>query len=49
MSRLLADWLAQGVLMPEVQDILPLNQIAEAHRRLEAPGHTGKFVLDHAC
>lgn len=44
----LADWLAQGVLTPEIEDILPLDRIAEAHRRLETPGHTGKFVLDHA-
>lgn len=43
----LAGWLAEGVLMPEIEDILPLDQIAEAHRRLGTPGHTGKFVLDH--
>jgi len=43
----LADWLAQGVLTPEIEDILPLDRIAETHRRLEAPGHTGKFVMDH--
>ncbi|MFY2824551.1 NADP-dependent oxidoreductase [Ruegeria sp. MALMAid1280] len=45
----LADWLAQGVLAVAIEDILPLYRIAEAHRRLEAPGHTGKFVLDHTC
>lgn len=43
----LADWLAQGVLMPEIEDRLPLERIAEAHQRLDAPGLTGKFVLDH--
>ncbi|MFW8635459.1 NADP-dependent oxidoreductase [Cribrihabitans pelagius] len=45
----LADWLARGALAPEIEDILPLDRIAEAHRRLETPGHTGKFVLDHTC
>ncbi|AUQ48787.1 putative alcohol dehydrogenase [Phaeobacter inhibens] len=44
----LADWLAQGDLIPEVEEILPLDQISEAHRRLETPGLTGKLVLDHA-
>ena len=43
----LAAWLAQGALTPKIEDILPLDQIADAHRRLEAPGRTGKFVLDH--
>ncbi|KII11397.1 NADP-dependent oxidoreductase [Phaeobacter sp. S60] len=43
----LADWLAQGDLLPDIEEILPLDQISEAHRRLEAPGHTGKLVLDH--
>ncbi|WP_044008698.1 NADP-dependent oxidoreductase [Leisingera methylohalidivorans] len=45
----LAGWLAQGALAPEIEDILPLDQIAEAHHRLDTPGLTGKFVLDHAC
>ncbi|WP_037254119.1 NADP-dependent oxidoreductase [Roseobacter sp. SK209-2-6] len=45
----LADWLAQGVLTPKIEAILPLEKIAEAHRRLDTPGHTGKFVLDHAA
>ncbi|UWQ80258.1 NADP-dependent oxidoreductase [Leisingera sp. S132] len=43
----LADWLVQGVLEPGIEEIMPLDQIAEAHRRLDTPGHTGKFVLDH--
>ncbi|ATG36753.1 putative alcohol dehydrogenase [Phaeobacter piscinae] len=43
----LADWLAQGDLLPDIEEILPLDQISEAHRRLEAPGHTGKLVMDH--
>lgn len=43
----LATWLAQGALRVEIEDILPLDQIAEAHRKLEAPGHTRKIVLDH--
>ncbi|KIC27114.1 NADP-dependent oxidoreductase [Leisingera sp. ANG-M6] len=45
----LSDWLAQGVLDPGIEEIMPLHRIAEAHRRLEAPGRTGKFVLDHTC
>lgn len=45
----LAAWLAQGALMPQIGDILPLDQIAEAHQRLEAPGRTQKIVLDHIC
>ncbi|WP_417713825.1 NADP-dependent oxidoreductase [Pseudophaeobacter arcticus] len=44
----LAGWLAQGVLIPEIGDILPLDRITEAHRRLETPGYSGKFVLDHS-
>ncbi|KIC35727.1 zinc-binding dehydrogenase [Leisingera sp. ANG-M7] len=45
----LADWLARGVLDPGIEQIMPLDRIAEAHRRLEAPGHSGKFVLDNIC
>ncbi|MEP3345873.1 MAG: NADP-dependent oxidoreductase [Litoreibacter sp.] len=43
----LAEWLEQGILKQDIEDILPLDQIADAHRRMEAPGRTGKLVLRH--
>lgn len=43
----LAMWLADGQLSPEIEAILPLAEGAEAHRHIEAPGLTRKFVLDH--
>lgn len=43
----LADWLANGALVPEIEDILPLEQVSEALVRLEAPEHTRKIILDH--
>ncbi|MDC0657766.1 zinc-binding dehydrogenase [Leisingera sp. SS27] len=45
----LADWLARGILDPGIEEIMPLDRIAKAHRRSEAPGHSGKFVLDQIC
>ena len=39
------EWLAAGKLRVEVSETLPLAQAAEAHRRLEAGGMTGKLVL----
>lgn len=43
----LAAWLAEGTIAPEIEAVLPLAEGAEAHRRIEAPGLTRKFVLDH--
>lgn len=43
----LAAWLAEGRIAPEIEAVLSLADGAEAHRRLEAPGRSGKFVLDH--
>lgn len=44
---LIAGWLADGQIAPRIEAVLPLAEGAESHRRLEAPGLTGKFVLDH--
>lgn len=40
------DLVAQGHLHPVVDDVLPLSDVAEAHRRLEAREVFGKLVLD---
>jgi NADPH2:quinone reductase len=37
--------LASGVLRPTVDSIFPLDEIAEAHRRLESNQSTGKVVI----
>ncbi len=37
--------LAQGKLRPVVDQVFPLGQAREAHRRLETGGHFGKVVL----
>lgn len=39
-------WIAEGRFTPVVEAVLPLDQAAEAHRRLEAGGHLGKIVLE---
>ncbi len=38
--------IAQGHLKPVIDDVLPLSEVAEAHRRLEAREVFGKLVLD---
>ena len=43
----LAQWLADGQLVPDIEEVLPLARGSEAHRWLEAPGLTRKIVLDH--
>jgi NADPH2:quinone reductase len=40
-----ARWLASGELRVEVEESLALEQVVEAHRRLEAGGMQGKVVL----
>lgn len=45
----LADWLASGGIAPTIEAVLPLADGGEAHRRLEMPGLSGEFVLDHAA
>ena len=34
-----------GTVAPVMDSTFPLDQAAEAHRRLESPGHIGKIVL----
>jgi NADPH2:quinone reductase len=36
---------ASGVIKPRVAECISLNEVAEAHRRLEAGGLEGKLVL----
>ncbi|MFC7380204.1 NAD(P)H-quinone oxidoreductase [Brevundimonas sp. GCM10030266] len=38
-------WLASGALKPPIDAVFPLEQAADAHRRLEAGDHIGKIVL----
>jgi NADPH2:quinone reductase len=37
--------LERGQLVPMIDSVLPLEQMAEAHRKLEAGGVKGKIVL----
>jgi NADPH:quinone reductase len=41
----LLDLLASGTVRPRVAERIPLDEVAEAHRRLEAGGLEGKLVL----
>lgn len=40
--------LAAGTIGPVMDSTFPLEQAADAHRRLEEPGHIGKIVLEIA-
>jgi putative PIG3 family NAD(P)H quinone oxidoreductase len=51
-SRIIAEFestvmplFANGTIAPLVSDVLPLEQVAEAHRMMEAGKHFGKIVL----
>lgn len=44
--RFLADGLKTGQIMSQVDEVLPLSQAAEAHRRLESREVRGVIVLD---
>ena len=38
-------WVASGALKPPIDAVFPLEQAAQAHRRLEDGAHVGKIVL----
>lgn len=38
-------WIASGAVRPVVDTVLPLEQVADAHRLLEASTHVGKVLL----
>jgi NADPH2:quinone reductase len=44
--RFLADGVKTGQITPRVEEVLPLSQAAEAHRRLERREVRGLIVLD---
>lgn len=44
--RFLADGVKTGQITPQVEEVLPLSQAAEAHRRLERREVRGPIVLD---
>jgi NADPH2:quinone reductase len=44
-ARQLLPLFASGRLLPVVDQVLPMSEIAEAHRRLEADANVGKVVL----
>ena len=37
--------IAEGKLKPVIDSTFPLEDAAEAHRRIDDPGHIGKIVL----
>ena len=41
----IADLLATGKIQPLTNDVMPLSEVSEAHRRLESGAVTGKLVL----
>lgn len=45
LKRFVNDGLQSGALKPVIADRFPLTEIVEAHRRLEANQHVGKFVV----
>jgi NADPH2:quinone reductase len=44
-STTVFEWLGNGVILPVVQQRIPLSRAADAHRLLEARGTTGSLVL----
>ena len=45
-AREVVPWLATGVIVPTVDSVYPLAEVAEAHRRLAGNATVGKVVLD---
>ena len=39
-------WFAAGVLRPVIDSRFPLDQVADAHRRMEANANVGKIVIE---
>jgi NADPH2:quinone reductase len=46
--RFLADGVQAGRITPQIDEVLPLSQAAEAHRRLESRAVRGLIVLNPA-
>lgn len=44
-ERVVWPWIAAGKVKPILEAVFPLDQVADAHRRLEAGGHLGKVML----
>lgn len=38
--------IAAGTVRPVIDDVLPMTEAGEAHRRMAAGGHIGKIVLE---
>ena len=38
--------LARGELQPAIDSVYPLEQVADAHARMESSEHIGKLILD---
>ena len=45
-ARTVWPFVEEGRLKPVIDSVFPLEQAAEAHRRMEAGGHVGKIVLE---
>jgi NADPH2:quinone reductase len=45
MAKLALHLMAEGALKLAISETLPLEQAAEAHRRIEARSHVGKLLL----
>jgi NADPH:quinone reductase-like Zn-dependent oxidoreductase len=44
-ERTVWPWIEAGRVRPVLDQLLPLERAADAHRRLESGAHTGKIVL----
>jgi putative PIG3 family NAD(P)H quinone oxidoreductase len=47
-AREIVPWFGDGTLRPVIDSRYPLDQVAEAHRRMESNANVGKIVLDVA-
>ena len=46
--QLLAEWAGVGLLRSVIEHVYPLDEIAQAHRRIETRRTRGKLVIDIA-